>query len=1099
MITIKKSRIFNMKVQILLFMFCISTLNVFTQTSVSSGNVSGTWTHTGSPYLIQGSIIIANGTTLSIEPGVTVNFQGTYKMLVLGRIIATGTSADSITFTASNTTNGWRGIRFDNTSMTNDSSKFSFCRFQYGKATGSSPDDNGGALYFNNFSKTIISNCHISNCKANSGGGGIYCSGSSPIINNNTINNNTSTIIDNYIGGGGIYCTAGSNSIISNNRISNNTAFYGGGIYCNNSNPSITNNIITNNSVGGIFSNNSSPSITKNIITYNVGGSPSGGGGITNLNSKYVISDNIISNNSGSGIASVGSNSNNSTIISNTISKNSGGGIYFSSQSDQSSLDVSNNTITYNTSSGQFSEGGGGIFCWGNGTISISNNSVLNNSTSFNGGGIYCLSNSPTISNNVLANNSANSGGAIYCNGSSPTIINATLVNNSAVNGGALYCEQTSIPIIYNSILWGNTAKTKGSQVFLNDEASDPNISYCDIQCGSSAFELNGNFFTGNYSNNLNIDPKFVLPTSGSGISFNGVTADWSLQNTSFCIDAGDNTKSEYTTTDIAGHPRVNICRIDMGAYEYQEGIPLTGSLELIKPILCSGNGTGEISFNVSGGTLPYLYHWSNGQTNAIATGLVAGNYTVTVTEANGCTLTKSITLNQPPVIIENAGVDKTSICGSTVQLNSLTTNYSGNGPLKYKWTPSTGLNNDTIANPTATVTSNVTYTVTVTTPDGCTASDEMKVNVNPLTANAGADKTGICGGMAQLNSVTTNYSGLGILKYKWTPSTGLNNDTIANPTATVTSNVTYTVTVTTPDGCTATDDVAVTIIPMAKPEIGMVGVSNTNKNLIAWNKPVSAGVESYYIYRETNVTNVYEKIGTVPYDSLSIFVDNQSFPDVQSNKYKLSIYDRCGLESPLSNYHKTMHLAINKGIGTTWNLSWEAYEGFIVSTYNIYRGTTQTNLTFLGSTSGSNTQYNDLNAPSGDIYYQLEIISPNYVHPTKAPNSLQNTKDEGNGLSNSLLSYTSSRSNIATNIVNGNNELGETKINIYPNPVKKELRVTFEGGSTFEILNMMGQVIYNGNLIKSSIVQTSNLSSGIYLIKFKIGKTFEYRKIIKE
>jgi len=334
----------------------------------------------------------------------------------------------------------------------------------------------------------------------------------------------------------------------------------------------ITNNTISNNTTsgaGGIFCNNSSPVIEKNIITYNTG-CPSGGGGILCLNSKFVIDNNIISNNSGSGIACVGSQGNNTDITNNIISKNSGSGIYFSSQSSQSSLNVSKNTITYNTASGQFSSGGGGIYCDGIGTISIINNSILNNSTSFDGGGIYCISNSPEISNNVLSNNSANSGGAIYCNSSSPTLSNVTLTNNSALKGGALYCEQASNLIIYNSIVWGNTAGTKGSQVFLSDEASDPDFSYCDIQGGSSAFEINGNFFTGIYSNNLNIDPKFVAPSGGSGADFNGVAADWSLQNVSLCIDAGDNSKINYPATDLADNPRVKLSGIDIGAYEYQ-------------------------------------------------------------------------------------------------------------------------------------------------------------------------------------------------------------------------------------------------------------------------------------------------------------------------------------------------------------------------------------------------------------------------------------------------------------------------------------------------------------------------------------------------
>ena len=74
-----------------------------------------------------------------------------------------------------------------------------------------------------------------------------------------------------------------------------------------------------------------------------------------------------------------------------------------------------------------------------------------------------------------------------------------------------------------------------------------------------------------------------------------------------------------------------------------------------------------------------------------------------------------------------------------------------------------------------------------------------------------------------------------------------------------------------------------------------------------------------------------------------------------------------------------------------------------------------------------------------------------------------------------------------------------KTEIKLYPNPVKTELIIDFDGGSTFEILNLMGQVVYNGNLIKSKIVQTSNLTSGVYMIKFSSGKTFEYKKLIKE
>jgi hypothetical protein len=71
--------------------------------------------------------------------------------------------------------------------------------------------------------------------------------------------------------------------------------------------------------------------------------------------------------------------------------------------------------------------------------------------------------------------------------------------------------------------------------------------------------------------------------------------------------------------------------------------------------------------------------------------------------------------------------------------------------------------------------------------------------------------------------------------------------------------------------------------------------------------------------------------------------------------------------------------------------------------------------------------------------------------------------------------------------------------IHAYPNPVKNQLNIDFIGGSTFEILNLMGQIVYTGNLNNSNTVQTSNFASGVYFIKFDTGKLLEYKKIVKE
>ena len=530
----------------LLFVSIILFVNIsFAQTSIPAGNVSGIWTLSGSPYLVQGPIMIPNGLTLSIDPGVTVDFQGSYKLYVQGRLLAVGTPVDSISFTTSDTSVGWLGIRFDNTPNTNDTSDLEYCKILYGKLTGSGNDANGGGLYFLNFSKANISHCRISNNRASNGtGGGLHVENSNPKIFNNEISRN----IGND-GGGGISCKNCSPLILGNDILSN-SATIGAGIYC----------------TDYVYS-----SISSNIIQYNIANG-SGGGIATRSYSEPMISDNLISNNyaafSGGGISADMSNpliTNN--IINNNAVNSSGGGIDYNNCNPI----ISDNRIAYNTA--QYGGGIHGTY----GAPPISYNFISNNFASSNGGGIYFTQTAPSVSNCIISNNMANDGAGIYffSDGYTASIhyntefINCTIVNNSAVNGGGAYCSFDSDPKFTNTILWGNTCSTSGQQVFLNDEPSDPKFYFCNIQGGAASFGLNGNFFTGVYQNVIDTNPLFVSPTPGADISYNGLVADWSLQNGSPCIDAGDPAGS-YPLFDFGGNDRIINGFIDIGAYENQ-------------------------------------------------------------------------------------------------------------------------------------------------------------------------------------------------------------------------------------------------------------------------------------------------------------------------------------------------------------------------------------------------------------------------------------------------------------------------------------------------------------------------------------------------
>ena len=266
--------------------------------------------------------------------------------------------------------------------------------------------------------------------------------------------------------------------------------------------------------------------------------------------------------------------------------------------------------------------------------------------------------------------------------------------------------------------------------------------------------------------------------------------------------------------------------------------VPLKVNAGIDQSISCEGTTQLAVSSNYSGtNRLSYKWNPSTGLSNDTLVNpqcspTVTTTYIVTVNSTSGCTSKDTVVVTVNPLTI-NAGVDQTISCGSTVQLSTIT-NYKGAGNLKYKWTPSNGLSSDTVASPIVSPTSTTTYYVTITAPSGCNATDNVIVTVNPLVINVGSDISANCGSSVQLGTSSSNYNGTDSIKYKWSPSSGLSNDTIANPVATA-ANITYTLTATTAKGCSATDNIVIKIIPMSAPAISFVGINEKNKNIIHW------------------------------------------------------------------------------------------------------------------------------------------------------------------------------------------------------------------------------------------------------------------------
>jgi uncharacterized protein (DUF2141 family) len=138
----------------------------------------------------------------------------------------------------------------------------------------------------------------------------------------------------------------------------------------------------------------------------------------------------------------------------------------------------------------------------------------------------------------------------------------------------------------------------------------------------------------------------------------------------------------------------------------------------------CFGNADGTASAMPAGGTPGYSYLWSNGSTDQTAMGLAAGTYTVTVTDANGCTAEGSIMVGEPDALTATASQEEAESCPGAADGSATVVAFGGSKPYAYTWDFAAG-GQETA---TAIGLSVGIYTVTVTDANGCTATASVQV-----------------------------------------------------------------------------------------------------------------------------------------------------------------------------------------------------------------------------------------------------------------------------------------------------------------------------------------------------------------------------------
>lgn len=214
---------------------------------------------------------------------------------------------------------------------------------------------------------------------------------------------------------------------------------------------------------------------------------------------------------------------------------------------------------------------------------------------------------------------------------------------------------------------------------------------------------------------------------------------------------------------------------------------------------ICNSSN-GSVTANVSGGTGTYTYSWNPGNFNtASVNNLSAGNYSLTVSDQNGCTSTATVTVNSSGApLVSLSSLTNVSCFGGNNGAATVAAS-GGTGTLTYAWMPAGGSSANAIN------LSAGTYTCTITDQNGCSATQTVSITEPAIITSSISNTNALCNGLANGTANVNASGGTGIFSYAWSPSGG----NAANASGLGAG--TYSCTITDSNGCTSSQSVSIT------------------------------------------------------------------------------------------------------------------------------------------------------------------------------------------------------------------------------------------------------------------------------------------------
>lgn len=287
-----------------------------------------------------------------------------------------------------------------------------------------------------------------------------------------------------------------------------------------------------------------------------------------------------------------------------------------------------------------------------------------------------------------------------------------------------------------------------------------------------------------------------------NGLSDGGATASATGGTMNYTYNWSNNATTASITGVAAGTYSVTITDAngctDSTAIVVTEPAVLVAASMLDSNVSCNGLLNGGATASAMGGNMNYTYNWSNSATTASITGLAAGTYSVTITDAKGCTDSTSLTISQPALLVAASIVDSNVTCNSFMNGGASASATGGTMNYSYNW-------NNAATTASITGVAAGAYLVTITDANGCTDSTSVVITEPaPLVAATILDSAVTCNGLSDGGATASATGGTMNYSYNWS-----NNAT--NVSITGVASGTYSVTITDANGCTDSTTIAIT------------------------------------------------------------------------------------------------------------------------------------------------------------------------------------------------------------------------------------------------------------------------------------------------